>query len=311
MLFRTAGKEVIFHMFRRIGRHFKEAFQGIFRHFAMAVSSASAVTFTLILASILTLIIVNVNQITKTLEEDIKIFVKIDDAVLEENIPALENTVLKVPGVSSVEYSDRNSELDYLIQSYGEEGKMYEVYREDIPLKRAFIISVKEGNTLSEVSKRLESINGIYGIDFGGTKTEEFVSLLNNVRNGGYVIILALTLLAIFLISNTIKITIYNRNREITIMRQVGATNGYIRQPFVIEGVFIGILGAIIPICITIFGYRYIYEQLGGQLISGMLKLLPVEPFAYQVSGFLLAIAVVVGLIGSLLSVNKYLRWGR
>ncbi len=295
-------------MFRLIGRHFKEAFQGLFRHFSMALSSATAVMFTLILVSLLTLVVGNVSQITESLEEEVQIFVKIEDDVSEEDIEELRQKVLNLEGVAAVTYSDRDSELDKFIEQYGE---IYEIYREDNPLSRAFTVDVESGYTLSEISSKIENISGISSVDFGGTSTEDFLSVLTSVRNGGYIIILILTLLAIFLISNTIKITIYNRNREISIMRQVGASNSYIRQPFVIEGVFIGIMGAIIPILITIFGYKYIYDSLNGQLISGMLKLLPVYPFALYVSAFLLAIAMVVGLIGSLVSVNRYLRWRR
>ena len=94
-------------------------------------------------------------------------------------------------------------------------------------------------------------------------------------------------------------------------MRLVGATNGYIRAPLVLEGIFIGILGAIIPILLTIFGYQYIYTTMDGQLVSGILKLLPVFPFTLYVSGFILAMGVLVGLVGSFLSASRYLRWKR
>jgi cell division transport system permease protein len=298
-------------MFRLIGRHFREAFRGIGRHFAMCLSSASAVTFSLILVSMLTLIIGNVNQITRNLQSNVQVFCKIDEAVAEEDIPALQRQVEQVSGVSSVEYSDKDSELDRVEAMFGEEGKRYEVYRNDNPLSRAFIVEIKEGYSISEVSDRIANISGLNGVEFGGATTEQFMDVLSNIRNGGYIIVLALTLLAIFLISNTIKLTIYNRNKEIGIMRQVGASNSYIRQPFVIEGVFIGLMGALIPVLLTIFGYQYLYNQLGGQMVSGLLTLLPVQPFAYQVAGFLVLIGIVVGLIGSLMSVNRYLRWRR
>ena len=122
---------------------------------------------------------------------------------------------------------------------------------------------------------------------------------------------MALTVLAIFLIYNTIQITINSRKQELGIMRLCGANNGYITAPLVLEGIFIGIMGSVIPILLTIFGYRYVYERMNGQLVSGILKLIPVYPFVYYVSAFALGIGVVVGLIGSMLSANKYLRWKR
>lgn len=298
-------------MFRLIGRHFKEAFQGLFRHFAMALSSASAVTFTLVLVSLLTLIIGNVSQITKNIEENISIFVKISDEVPEEEIPSLQRQIERIEGVGRVEYSDKDAELDRYIEKYGNDSFDFEVYREDNPLSRAFLVVVESGNSMAEIARKIAAIEGMKEVEFGGTTTENFIRVLTTIRTVGYGIVLALTVLAIFLISNTIRITIYNRNKEISIMRQVGASNSYIRQPFVIEGIFIGIMGSIIPILLTIFGYRYVYETMNGQFISGILTLMPVYPFAYMVAVFLFAVSIVVGLIGSLLSVNKYLRWRR
>lgn len=298
-------------MFRLIGRHFKEAFQGIFRHFGMAVSSVMAMTFMLLLVSLLTLLIGNVSQITKTMEEDIKVFVKIDETIEDTVINAIKTRVELIEGVKSCEYSSKDQELDRFIKGFGEDGKMFEIFREDNPLSRAFIVEIKHGYSISEVSQKIARIEGLSGVDFGGTTTEDFIEVLNSVRNGGYIIVLALTLLAIFLISNTIKITIYNRNKEISIMRQVGASNSYIRQPFVIEGIFLGIIGAIIPVLISTFGYKALYDRMDGQLMTGMLPLQPVNPFSYEVSAFLLVVAVIIGFVGSIISVNKYLRWRR
>ncbi len=311
MWFPTIRKEGMFLMFRLIGRHFKEAFQGIFRHFAMALSSANAVTVTLVLVSLLTLIVGNVSQITKNLEENIQIYVKIDKELDEVEIPALQRRVEAIDGVGRVEYSNKDQELDRFINGKGEGGKIFEIYREDNPLSPAFLVEIKSGYTLSGVSEQIGKINGIKEVEYGGATADDFLRVLTTVRTSGYIIILALTLLAIFLINNTINITIHNRNEEIAIMRQVGASNSYVRQPFVIEGIFIGLFGAIIPALATIFGYKYIYDTLNGQLISGMLTLLPTNPFAYYVAAFLAVIGMVVGLIGSLLSVNRQLRWRR
>lgn len=298
-------------MFRLIGRHFKEAFQGIFRHFSSSLNSITAVTVTLVLVSLLTMIIGNVSQITKNIEGEIKIFVTINEEVEDNAIPALTRKVENVEGVAYVEYSDKDAELTKFINSFGEEGKLFEIYREDNPLHRAFVVSLKDGYVISDVSKNIEAIDGIETVDFGGVSTEEFIKILNGVREGGYVLVRALTLVAVFLIQNTINQTIYNRRLEIGIMRQVGASNSYIRQPFLIQGVFIGIMGAVLPVLGTIFGYKYVYDTVGGHLVSGMLTLQPVYPFAYYVSAFLVLVGIIVGLIGSFLSVNKQLRWRR
>ena len=299
-------------VFRALGRHLKEAYYGITRHFAMSLSAASAVTVTLLLMSIMILALGNISQITMNLQENVTIFVRIQEEVEESNIVSLKHRVESVDGVSFVTYSDKDNELDKLIEEFGDDGYLLETYRgEENPLSRAFVVEIESGAKISEVSAAIGKIDGIEEALFGGSSTEQFIESLNIVRIGGFGIVAALGLLAIFLISNTIKITIFARQDEIAIMRHVGATNGYIRTPFVFEGIAIGLLGSIIPVLFTIIGYDFLYTALGGKIITGMLTLLPVFPFAMYVSGVLVVASVLVGLFGSWLSVNKNLRWKR
>jgi len=186
------------------------------------------------------------------------------------------------------------------------------MYRGDSnPLRNAFLVDVARGADLPLVSEIIGKMPGVESANYGGENTIKLVSMLNTIRNGGLVLVSFLSFLAIFLIANTIKITIYSRNTEITIMRTIGASNNFIRAPYLIEGVIIGLLGSIIPVIVTVVGYMYIYKSLGGVLVSNLFTLRPVFPFVYQISGILVAIAVLVGLFGSFISVTRYLRWSR
>ena len=298
-------------MFRKIGRSFKEAFWGITHHVAMVISTANAVTITLVLVSVLSLLIANISQITYDVEDDIQLYVKIENEVLDEDIQSIQNKISRIAGVEEIEYSDADNELDRFIAAYGEAGKIYEIYRQDNPLSRVFIIKVANGYSLAELSTQISTVEGIQSVDFGGATVEDFVKLLNGIREVGTIFVIALALLAIFLIYNTIKITINSRKEEIGIMRLVGATNSYIRSPLVLERMFIGVLGSIIPILLTIFGYNYIYTSLNGQLVSGILKLIDVFPFTLWVSLLVLVAGVTVGVIGSYISATIYLRYKR
>ena len=298
-------------MFRKIGRSFKEAFWGITHHVAMVISTANAVTITLVIVSVLSLLIANISQITYDVEDDIQLYVKIENEVLDEDIQSIQNKISRIAGVEEIEYSDADNELDRFIAAYGEAGKIYEIYRQDNPLSRVFIIKVANGYSLAELSTQISTVEGIQSVDFGGATVEDFVKLLNGIREVGTIFVIALALLAIFLIYNTIKITINSRKEEIGIMRLVGATNSYIRSPLVLEGMFIGVLGSIIPILLTIFGYNYIYTSLNGQLVSGILKLIDVFPFTLWVSLLVLVAGVTVGVIGSYISATIYLRYKR
>ena len=137
------------------------------------------------------------------------------------------------------------------------------------------------------------------------------INMLNTVRFGGMIFIVLLALLALFLISNSIKMTIYARNREISIMRNVGATNGYIKVPFMLEGMIIGFIGSLIPCLITYFGYRYLFDVMGGQIFSNMFSLQPVMPFTLEICVILIVAGMLVGLFGSFFSTTKYLHWKR
>ena len=137
------------------------------------------------------------------------------------------------------------------------------------------------------------------------------ISFFEALRNGGLVFVIALSLLAVFLISNTIKMTIYARSTEIGIMRNVGATNWYVRIPFIIEGMFIGILGAILPLILTYFGYGYLYDVMDGKFLSSMFVMEEVYPFVFDICLILLGCGILVGMIGSFMAVSKYLRWKR
>ena len=285
-------------MFRKIGRSFKEAFWGITHHVAMVISTANAVTITLVLVSVLSLLIANISQLTYDVEDGIQLLAdgKIENEVLDEDIQSIQNKISRIAGVEEIEYSDADNELDRFIAAYGEAGKIYEIYRQDNPLSRVFIIKVANGYSLAELSTQISTVEGIQSVDFGGATVEDFVKLLNGIREVGTIFVIALALLAIFLIYNTIKITINSRKEEIGIMRLVGATNSYIRSPLVL---------------LTIFGYNYIYTSLNGQLVSGILKLIDVFPFTLWVSLLVLVAGVTVGVIGSYISATIYLRYKR
>lgn len=301
-------------MISRFFRHIKEGFFGVGRHAAMSLSSASAVTITLIIISIFAIFTANVSSMTDKIEGEVQISVMIDYASeAQENIDRIGLSISNIQGVEEVKFSSKEDEFQYYIDSFEDENEraIFESYREENPMHHAYYVKVMSGQDLQSIAEQIRQIEGVFEINYGGDSAVLLVDALDSVRNGGFVIVVALSLLAIFLIQNTIKLTILARANEIAIMRNVGAKNGFIRAPFVVEGIIIGALGAIIPIAATIFVYIYAYTKLGGVVISNMFVMLPPHPFVLQVSGVLLGVGMLVGLIGSFLSVTKYLRWKR
>ena len=299
-------------MIRRFFRHIKEGFFGVGRHLGMALSSASAVMITLIIIAIFLILTFNLYEVTKSIEGSISIVATIKDEYDSEHA-ALENEIKAIDGVESIIYHTKDQEFDYYLDTLGNDDDLrefYESYRDDNPFKAAFIIYSDDGGKLENIKNTLDTMEEIDSTSDGGSNTYVLVSVLNHVRVIGGALVLALIILAMYLIYNTIKITIASRSDEIWIMRNVGAKNGYVRAPFLVEGVIIGFLGSVIPILFSIFGYIYLYETVGGRLFGAFVLIEP-HPFVLYIALALVAIGVVVGFVGSYISVFKYLRLKR
>lgn len=299
----------------RILRHIKEGFLGVTRHFALSLSSISSVTVTLVIMGVFLMISSNLNEITKSLTSSVQIHVQIKQENEDQaSIDRIQAAIQALPNVATVEFSNKDEELEAFIQLNDAEDaeEMFGPMRgENNPMLNAFLVQASSGDSLKEVSDNIAAIDGVFKSTYGGGATQTFVNVLDQVRNVGFVIVFGLGAIAIFLISNTIRVSIHSRRREISIMRTVGATNWYIRWPFIIEGMIIGLIGAILPILLTIFGYKYLFELTGGFLFTRLFSLVAVTPLVYEISGILALIGIFVGALGSIFSVGKFLRWTR
>ena len=290
---------------RTVGRHFRESFKSLGRNSWMTFASASAVTVTLLLVGVFVLIMMNLNKVADDLEKDVEIKVLVELTSDEVAATQLEKEIKNVDGVASVSYSTKEAELEDLIKDFG--GTMG-LSDQNNPLRAAFYVKAKNPQETEKVAERIDRLKNTYSVEYGEGKIEKLFDFLNVARNVGLVLILALLFTAMFLISNTIRITIVARRREIEIMKLVGATNGFVRIPFVLEGMWIGILGAILPITLITLLYYKLYQVLQPYLEGELFKLLPLTPFLYQVNILILAMGVFIGVWGSFMSVRKFLR---
>lgn len=299
-------------MIRKFFRHIREGFRNVFRNFAMSVSSISAVTITLILVGAFFIITTNVASISTSIKGSLTILVKIDRDTSENDITILKEKIENISEVKSVTYSSKHEELQKQIDLYPQQADYYRRHEgKDNPLYDVFIVEVDDATYLSPVNEQVANLKGIYSAEQGGDGVDKLVTYLNSMQSIGWILVGVLTFLAVYLIANTIKVTIYSRREEIGIMRTVGASNGFIRAPYLVGGIIIGGIGSIIPIILMGFGYNYLYNETGGILMSKIFVLQPVFPFVYQLSGILLALGVSVGFVGSFFSVTRYLRWKR
>ncbi len=296
--------------FRLIPYHFKNSLKSIYRNLAMSLSSAVAVSITLVLVMLFLVVAVNVSSISNNVEKSVQIFVQVDNIVAEEDIPQVESTIKTIPHVTKVVFSTKDEQFDLLVED-DQAGSEYEILREENPLLNAFYVDVEAGEYLEDVNEAILGIEGIYSSNYGGTSANSLISAFEAIRLGGGAFVIVLCLLAIFLISNTIKIAIHARSNEITIMRHVGADNTFIKMPFMMEGMIIGLFGSIGPIMLLCLGYDYVYKAFSGQFFSSLFEMQNPYPFSIYISLVLAGVGASVGMVGSFLAVNKYLKWKR
>jgi len=293
---------------RTLRRHFRESLKSLVRNGWMTFASISAVTVTLILVGVFFVIMMNLNKVAVDLEEQVEIRVHIDVAANEEDQKVLGQQIEKISEVKSVRFSPKEEELDNLIESFGEDGEAYKLFEQDNPLNDVLVVKTKDPADTMKVAEKIEKMEFAAKVKYGQGKIEKLFSFIKLSRNVGLVLIVGLLFTAMFLISNTIKITIMARKREIEIMRLVGATNSFIRWPFFLEGFWLGALGSILPIVLIATSYKYVFDFLTLKLKGIDIELLHFSPFVYQLSGLLILIGALIGVWGSLMSVRKFLK---
>ncbi|HFU4552408.1 TPA: permease-like cell division protein FtsX, partial [Streptococcus suis] len=188
-------------------------------------------------------------------------------------------------------------------------GETWNLFQGDAnPLYDSYIIDTTEPQYVKSVAAEIEKIDGVTEVRDGEVETERIFKLADLVRTWGLAATALLLFTAIFLISNTIRITIISRSREIQIMRLVGAKNSYIRGPFLWEGAWVGLLGAVLPATLIYFLYQMVYSSVNASLASQDLSLISMDLFVPGMIGSLFVIGIIIGSLGSVISMNRYLK---
>lgn len=291
---------------RTMGRHIRDAFKSLFRNGLMTFGSVSAVSMILLIVGVFVSLLFNVNKIGSDIENDVNVRVYIDLAADQEKIDQLEAKIKELADVESVTFRSKDEELEDVTKSFAEEFSLFK--NDGNPLRNAFDVKAKEPQKTSAVAKAIEGMDYVARVRYGEARADNLFRIIATARNIGAVIIVGLLALAMFLISNTIRSTIYSRRTEIEIMRLVGATKAYIRWPFFLEGGMIGLLGSIIPIGLVWSIYLWIYKG-GSDFFSGSsFSLLDPNPFLIYVSLAMAAIGITIGAFGSILSMRRFLK---
>ncbi len=295
--------------FRMLRRSIRDAFKSVFRNFSLSLASISCITITLIIVAISIIVTFNVQSFTREMEKDLTIVVFLDNDTTEEQVNDIRESLENMTNIESLTYQSKSAIKEEMSKENEVFNEVMSTWsEEDNPLKDTFQVKVKDVEKISNTAERIEKLDKVSSVRYGEGMVDNLISAFEAAQNVSYGMVIALVLVTVFLIINTIKLTIFSRKREISIMRLVGASNFTIKTPFIIEGMVLGLFGSIIPILIVCFGYIALYNHFDGYLYSRMITLIEPEPFIYMVSGIVLVIGIIVGMIGSASAVRKYLK---
>ena len=296
-------------LFRMLGRSIRDAVKSVVRNFSLSLASISCITITLIIVAVAIIASYNVQNFTEEIEKDMTIVAFLDNDATRQDVNEIEKELKSISNVDTFTYQSKQ-EVKEKMQA---ESDVFDTVLSnwddnESPLKDTFQIKVKDVEKLNNTAHKIERIEKVAVVRYGSGMVDKMIAAFNQVEKITYGIVIALVVVTVFLIINTIKLTISARRREISIMRLVGASNFTIKTPFIIEGMILGIFGSIIPVLITMYGYTAFYKHFDGYLYSRLIQMIKPEPFIYQVSLAVIVIGIIVGMIGSASAVRKYLK---
>lgn len=271
------------------------------------MAAVTCSTITLVLVSISIILSYNVKEITSTLERELTVVAYVKKEATSDDTDRLKEELGKMDEVDNYTFKSKE-EWKAEMKNESEALNATLDYLENNPLLDSFVITVKDVNDLKEITERIRKYEFISSADYGEGMVENIVGVFDMISKGTIAIVIALILVTAFLISNTIKLTIFSRKNEIEIMRLVGASNTTIKLPFIFEGFILGAIGSVIPIIATIYGYNILYDKLDGHIFSNIITLVHPFNFVFYVALILLVVGCIVGMFGSYRAVRKHLK---
>ena len=290
-------------------RNIRDGFRNVFRNFSLSIASISCIVVTLIIVSVAMIGSYNVEHFTKIIRDDFTIVVYMDNKLTQEDEEDIKKNIDSLSNIESITFNSKKN----IAEEMKKEDKIFETIisswgESENPLYDTYLVKVENSDKISKTAKQIEKIKGVVIVKYGEGMIESLLSIFKIIEKILIVLVVSLILVTAFLIVNTIKITIFSRQEDIEIKRLVGASNFSIKEPFVIEGLLIGLIGSILPILATIYGYSFLYEKTGGVIFSKFITLVKPFPFVFYISGILILIGIIVGMFGSSKAVRKYLK---
>lgn len=285
---------------------FKDAFNSLKRNITVSSASIATVAATLFILGIFMLTLLNVNQGIVSVESQVEVKIFLKDDITAAQKTELEKKVKGVAGVTSVTFESKEKALENFKEQLGDQNQsLVDGLEKDNPMPSSYIVKVNEPNTITGVVEAVKGQAYVLSIKDGREIVNKIISITNTIKWVGSAIFLILIGVSLFLIGNTIKIIVYSRRREIGIMKYIGATDWFIRWPFVIEGIILGVAGALIADGILFYAYKVVFAKVTTGLL--MMQLVPVSYVYTYILGLFVLAGVLIGAIGSAISIRKFL----
>ncbi|MBS5935506.1 MAG: permease-like cell division protein FtsX [Veillonella sp.] len=285
----------------------KEAFKSMRRNGLMTLASISTVALSLFMLGVFLCGVVNLNNMAASLETQVQLSVYLKDDLTTNQIMETGKAVKSQPNIKELKFVTKDQALQDFKSRLGDDQKQMIDSLEGVnPLPNSYIVTFENPQDVKLAAKELATVPGVESVHYGQDVVDELFKITQIIRIGGIVLIAFLAAATLFIISNTIRLTVFARRKEIAIMKYVGATNGFIRWPFVIEGMLLGCIGGLIAVACTGEFYYFITSEIEQSL--AFFPLVPMFPIFYQLAVALLIIGIFVGAIGSAISLRQYMR---
>jgi len=289
---------------RTFGYFFQSAGSSLIRNSWMTLASIGTVAVALLVLGVFMLLAVNIGAMAAQVEEQVELTAYLAD-LSPEGRNRLANELKAIPGVAAVTFVSREEAWQRLLEWYGDDRDFLAGWEGDNPLREAFEVRADSAFRIAEIAGAVAEVRGVEEVVYGREIVEQLLSITRGVRFVGIGLMAGLALAATFIIANTIRITVFARRREISIMRYVGATAWFVRWPFVIEGLALGIIGAVLASSVLAWGYYFALRSLAAAI--PFWPFIAPWPLLQRLALALIGLGALIGVAGSALSVRRYL----
>lgn len=284
----------------------RETYKSIRRNGFMSIASISTVAVSLMVLGIFLLMFFNTNNLAQHLEKQVQVGVYMRDDASQDELDAMKVKLEKMNGVVKVTPISKKEALERFKERLGDQQKILESLGGDNPFPNSFDVQVKSPDVIKEITNEITKMPKVETARFGQDVVEHLFHLIRVLRFSGIMIALFLGAATLFIIVNTIRLTVFARRKEVEIMKYVGATDWFIRWPFMLEGMTLGFLGAVAANILLNISYASLMNTIHATL--AFLPLLPTQPLMTYLTIFLLLAGIGIGALGSYISLRKFLR---